>query len=88
MAIPATRPRHWNHSRVPTRLLLVGLTLALVIGGAYAVVASNPVSRGQKVPAYQTTSVAPGTLTPDRERNPDPSSIRKAFRCPSRVLVR
>jgi multidrug efflux pump subunit AcrA (membrane-fusion protein) len=63
MAIPATGHRPWAHTQLPARVLLMGLALALVVGGGYVMSVGNPLSRGQAPPTYQTAAVSPGTLT-------------------------
>src|SRR6266704_2037897 len=61
MAVTSRRARTWSPGRVPNRFLLLGLALALAVGGAYAAL-GNPFARSQATPAYQTTAAALGTV--------------------------
>ena len=54
MAMSAERTRPWFPLRVPVRLLLLGVALVVVAGGAYVAIAGNPLNRGQQAPTYQT----------------------------------
>jgi hypothetical protein len=38
MAVSAERPRPWFHIQLPVRLLLLGVALAVVVGGAYVAI--------------------------------------------------
>src|SRR5258708_6449659 len=61
MAVTAPRSRTWSPGRVPNRFLLLGLALALAIGGAYAAL-GNPFARTQTTPTYQTAAASVGTV--------------------------
>ena len=59
MSAPRTRP--WSPSRIPRRLLLVGLAATVVLAGAVIVV-GNPFSSNQQAVTYQTVAATQGTL--------------------------
>ena len=61
MAISAPRTRTWSLSRLPGRLLLVGLAAAVGLG-AILLVVGNPFTRNQQTQTYQTSPVTQGTL--------------------------
>src|SRR5690242_7157441 len=62
MAVPGPRVRTWSPGRVPSRLLALGLALALALGGAYVVVNGNPFNRAAAAPTYQTSAATLGTV--------------------------
>ena len=62
MAVTAPRARPWSPGRVPTRLLAVGLALALALAGAYVLIAGNPFNRAAATPTYQTTPASLGSV--------------------------
>ena len=59
MSTPRTRP--WSPSRIPRRLLLVGLAAIVVLAGAVIAV-GNPFSSNQQAVTYQTAAASQGTL--------------------------
>src|SRR5437879_10156522 len=61
MAVTSPRSRAWSLGRVPNRLLVLGLALALAVGGAY-VALGNPFARNQAGPTYQTAAASLGTV--------------------------
>ena len=62
MAVSAPRARPLFGGRVPSRLLLLGLALAVALGGAYAAIAGNPFARSNATPTYQTAAATLGAL--------------------------
>src|SRR5207237_1289460 len=62
MAATAPRARSWSPGRVPSRLLALGLALALALGGTYAIIRGNPFARTSATPTYQTAAVSQGTV--------------------------
>jgi hypothetical protein len=62
MAIATGRTHTGSGLRLPGRLLVGGLALAVVAGTSYVVFAGNPLGRGEQAPSFQTVTLSQGPL--------------------------